>query len=350
MSAREVVADPTRAAEIKEKLATVKITDAQIDPFGFCNAKCWFCPVRYQKNPPDAAKHMLPDVLDRILSQLVAERERSDGVVDKSFAHFYTAHYNEILLYKYLDELLFLTEYYKLRTMILSNGINLTDEKIEVLARHKNALSGINLNIPAFEPDLWRERSGITHRPFDVLVRSVRKTMETFPEMVANKTFSIGVNVPSRASMVEHGGWMDLGPNAPSIDLGPDGELERQVKLGRELFPGLQIYPVPSLVDRAAILAKHGVIDNSRAVARFRQGAERASNCSNGTRGRIYGWLHVNALGQAFLCCNDYDFDYTFGSFHESTLRELWLSDAHVDMVDRALGEICVSCASAVWR
>jgi len=349
MSAREVVTTQAELDIIRATLSATKITDAQIDPFGFCNAKCWFCPVRYQKNPPHAAKHMLPDVFDAILHQLVAERERSDGVVDRQFGHFYTAHYNEILLYKYLDEMLFLTEYYKLRTMILSNGINLTDEKIEILAQHKNAISGINLNIPAFEESLWRERSGITHQPFDVLVRNVRKAMIAFPEMVENKTFSIGVNVPTRASMIEHGGWMDLGPSAPKIDLGPNGELQQQIELGRALFPGLQIYPVPSLVDRAAILARHGVIDNSRAIAPFRGERTRAKNCSNGVKGRVYGWLHVNALGQAFLCCNDYDFDYTFGSFHESSLHDMWLSDEHVQMIDRALGTICVSCASAVW-
>ena len=67
---------------IKQNLNKYKITDAQIDPFGYCNAKCWFCPVRYQKNPPHAAKHMSLDLLDKIFSELIKEKEKPNGVYD----------------------------------------------------------------------------------------------------------------------------------------------------------------------------------------------------------------------------------------------------------------------------
>ena len=73
MSAQQMV--------VKDNLSKYKITDAQIDPFGFCNAKCWFCPVRYQKNPPHAAKHMPVDVLDKILSELIKEKEEADAPI-----------------------------------------------------------------------------------------------------------------------------------------------------------------------------------------------------------------------------------------------------------------------------
>ena len=79
---------------VKKNLSKYKITDAQIDPFGYCNAKCWFCPVRYQKNPPHAAKHMPVDLLDKIFSELIKEKEKPNGVVEANFNHFYTAHYN----------------------------------------------------------------------------------------------------------------------------------------------------------------------------------------------------------------------------------------------------------------
>jgi sulfatase maturation enzyme AslB (radical SAM superfamily) len=345
MSTVEVVDD-----SIWTKLLSIKITDAQIDPFGFCNAKCWFCPVRYQKNPTYAAKHMSVDLMDKILGQLASEKTREDGIVDKDFRHFYTAHYNEILLYKHLEEMLQLSRKYGFMTMILSNGTNLTEEKVEILSRYKDVISGINLNIPAFEEELWRDRSGVAAVPFDDLVSGVKRTMRAFPEYVANGAFSIGVNVPTEESLFESGGWMKLGPNAPDIDLSPEGEQKQQVALGRSLFKGLNVYPVSSLVDRASFLARAGVIDNSDAILRIRPREAKVINCSNGVKGRIYGWLHVNAVGEAFLCCNDYDFDYTFGSFAENDLRQIWFSNKHGEMIERALGTICRNCASAVWQ
>ena len=338
-----------RQSQIWQSLNSKQITDAQIDPFGFCNAKCWYCPVRYQKNPTHAAKHMPIELMDKILGNLVSERDRPDGIVSKDFRHFYTAHYNEILLYKHLEEMLQMARHYGLMTMILSNGVNLTDENIDILARYKDVLSGINLNIPAFEEGLWQDRSGVKHKSFSELKRNIEQTMKAFPEFTSNGAFSIGVNIPTQSSMEESGGWMQLGENAPKIDLGPNGESKQQVELARSLFPGLTIYPVESLIDRAAILARVGVIDNSKALKKFRGNTTKVVGCSNGQIGRAYGWLHTNALGEAFLCCNDYDFDYVFGSFVDSDLRTIWYSNQHADVIERAFDGICTSCASSVW-
>lgn len=349
MSAGEVVSETVVDDSIWSNLLSTKITDAQIDPFGFCNAKCWFCPVRYQKNPLYAAKHMPPDMMDKILGNLASEKSSDNGVVSPDFRHFYTAHYNEILLYKHLEQMLEMSRHYGFMTMILSNGTNLTEEKVEILSRFKDVISGINLNIPAFEEQLWRDRSGVTSVSFDDVVSGVNRTMKAFPEAVLNGTFSIGVNVPTANSLFESGGWMKLGPNAPDIDLSEKGEQYQQIQLARSLFPKLTVYPVSSLVDRAAFLADAGVIDNSDAIRRFRTGETRVVNCSNGLKGRIYGWLHVNAVGEPFLCCNDYNFDYTFGSFADSNLRQMWFSNKHGEMIQRALSTICRSCASSVW-
>ncbi len=336
---------------IKTNLSKYKITDAQIDPFGFCNAKCWFCPVKYRGNPTATARHMSVDLLDKIFSELIKEKDKQDGVVNKNFNHYYTAHYNEILLYKHLDEMLMLSKCYGLRTMILSNGANLTEEKVEILKRNKDVISGINLNIPAFEDGLWQERSGITRYGFDHIKENVLRTMKAFPEYTENGAFSIGVNIPTAPHMEENGGWMEMMENAPKISLDTEnGESKKQVELAKSLFPGLNIYTVESLIDRASILAQHKIINNEKAIARFRGEKQKVVGCSNGTIGRIYGWLHINSLGETFLCCNDYDFDYTFGNMNEGTLDEIWRSDDHADMIEKALGSICMSCASAIWE
>jgi MoaA/NifB/PqqE/SkfB family radical SAM enzyme len=342
--------DKAASSEIFGKLSTIKISDAQIDPFGFCNAKCWFCPVRYQKNPLYAAKHMPVDLMDKILGNIASEKTSPNGFVASDFRHFYTAHYNEILLYKHLKEMLELARHYGFMTMILSNGTNLTEEKVEILSQFKDVISGINLNIPAFEEKLWMDRSGVVSTAFDELVNGIRLTMNKFPEFVSSGAFSIGVNIPTQDSLYEAGGWMKLGENAPQIDLSPTGEQFQQVQIARSLFPGLNIYPVSSLIDRASFLAKEKVIDNSEAIIRYRGATEKVVDCSNGINGRIYGWLHVNAVGETFICCNDYNFDYVFGSFKENNLREIWFSEKHEEVIKNALGSICVNCASAVWK
>lgn len=185
---------------------------------------------------------------------------------------------------------------------------------------------------------------------FADLKLNIERTMEAFPAHTENGAFSIGVNIPTELVLFKNGGWMELLEDAPNIDLSPTGESFQQVALGRSLFPGLNVYPVESLVDRAAILTNHKILDNSKAINRQKGDKEKVINCSNGATGRIYGWLHTNALGEAFLCCNDYDFDYTFGNFNDSDLETIWLSDEHASMIERALGAICVSCASAVWE
>jgi len=34
----------------------------------------------------------------------------------------------------------------------------------------------------------------------------------------------------------------------------------------------------------------------------------------------------------------------------DNSLNQIWLSDVHSEMIERALSSICVSCASAVWE
>lgn len=333
--------------EIRNQLLNTKITDAQIDPFGFCNAKCWFCPVKYQGNPVHTAKHMPLELMDKILSEL---HKNKGGIVSANFDHFYTAHYNEILLYKHLDEMLYLCKCYGFKTMILSNGINATEEKIELLKKHKSVISGINLNIPAFEEGLWQERSGIKRYSFDDLRQAVLRLMKAFPDYVENGNFSIGVNCPNSYSQYENGGWVELMENAPSINLDPEnGESAKQVRLGKELFPGLNIYSSQSLVDRASILENYKVISNSKKIKQYQGINKKVVNCSNGIKGRLYGFLHVNSLGDAFLCCNDYTMEYTFGNFNNSNLKTIWQSEQHIEMIEKALKTICTGCSSAVW-
>lgn len=342
---------PAREMVIPEILKQIKITDLQLDPFGYCNAKCWFCPVGYDGNPVRAAKHMPIDLLDKIFSDINKEKHAADGVVDKNFNHFYTAHYNEVLLYKYLEEMLFLSDYYGFKTMILSNGLNLTEENVETLKKYKHVLSGINLNIPAFEDELWAERVNVKHKSFEFVRRNVERTMLAFPEFVENGAMSIGVNIPTDRVLSRNGGIVELLENAPNIEFGENGESAKQVALARQLFNGLNVYPVEDLVDRASLLKTHGILDNGKAIDAVSDGKKKTVvGCNNGNNGRLYGWLHVNSLGETFICCQDFKFDYVFGNLKNSSLRDVWLSNEHAKTIEHSLKNICKTCVYAIWQ
>ena len=340
---------------IREQFDKYKIHQMQLDPYGVCNARCWFCPVRYKGNPAEGKEVMSPELLRKIIENLIEERDKEDGLVHKHFGGFYTAHYNEILLYPHFEELLKICQEYRLCFIVLSNGIPLTPEKVDLIIKYKGVVNGICLNIPAFEPEIWSLRSGINIKQFDKLISNVKYAMEKLPDMVQNKSFSIQVNGSNEYSFSDKGGWLDKGPEFPSdMDLDPHtGELATQVNKAKELFDGLQVFSVPSLIDRAGLLDH--VMTNKEAIKRnLQQNNEnkKVIGCGNGLEvgGRPIGWIHVNAAGKVFLCCNDYDMEVQFGDFKTQKLADFWGKDEHIQKVQESYETICRNCAAAVFE
>lgn len=338
---------------LREQFKLQKIREMQLDPYGVCNAKCWFCPVRYKGNPTHGKEVMSVELLTKIIENLMEERSRSDGLVDKNFGGFYTAHYNEILLYPHFEELLKLAKQHHLNFNILSNGVPLTPERVDLILKYDGVVNGICLNIPAFEADTWSKRSGINIKLFDKLISNVKYAMEMLPTMVQNKTFSIQVNGVNEKSF--RGGWLSKGPEFPEdIDLNPyTGELSIQVQKGKELFPDMQIYPMNGLMDRAGEL-DHVLTNKMGIQYNLQRGdnTKRVIGCSNGMEvgGRPVGWLHVNAAGKVFLCCNDYDMEVVLGDFKTQTLRDFWGSEYHIQKIQESYNSICRRCASAIFE
>lgn len=340
---------------IKEQFERFKIHQMQLDPYGVCNARCWFCPVRYKGNPTEGKEVMSPELLRKIIENIIEEREKEDGLVHKHFGGFYTAHYNEILLYPHFEELLKICQEYRLCFMVLSNGIPLTPERVDLIVKYRGVVNGICLNIPAFEPEIWSLRSGINIKQFDKLISNVKYAMEQLPDMVQNKSFSIQVNGSNEYSFSDKGGWLDKGPEFPSdMDLDPyTGELATQVNKAKELFDGLQVFPVPSLIDRAGLLDH--VMTNKDSIKRnLQQNNEdkKVIGCGNGWEvgGRPIGWIHVNAAGKVFLCCNDYDMEVQFGDFKTQELADFWGKDEHIQKIQESYETICRNCAAAIFE
>jgi hypothetical protein len=340
---------------VADQFKKYKIHQMQLDPFGVCNARCWFCPVKYMGNPQSGKEVMSPELLRKIIENLIEERDKEDGLVHKHFGGFYTAHYNEILLYPHFEELLKICQEYRLCFMVLSNGATLTPERVDLIVKYKGVVNGICLNIPAFDAETWSKRSGINIKQFDKLISNVKYAIEHLPNMVQNKSFSIQVNGSNDNSFGDKGGWLDKGPDFPSdMDLDPTtGELATQVNKARELFPNMQIFPVPSLIDRAGLL--DNIMTNKSAIERNlmrNDTTKKVVGCGNGREvgGRPVGWLHVNAAGKAFLCCNDYDMEVQFGDFKTQQLSDFWGTEEHIKKVEESYETICRNCASAIFE
>lgn len=331
-----------------------KISQLQIDPYGVCNARCWYCPVKYRGNPEHGKQIMSPDLFERIIQNLIEERERPDGLVSKAFNGFYTAHYNEVLLYPHFEDILKICRKYKLVTMVLSNGIPLIPEKVDILKNYQDTLSGICLNTPAFDAETWSKRSGINIKQFDKLISNIQYAIEQLPGMVSRRAFSIQINGVHTLSFGDNGGWLERGENFPTdIDLDVNsGELVQQLNKAKQLFPDVNMYTVPYLIDRAGAL--EGVISNQPAINRhlIRNNENRkVIGCANGREigGRPIGWVHVNSRGDAFLCCNDYDMDVVIGNFQNQKLRDFWGTEEHKRKIENAYKTICRKCASAIF-
>jgi MoaA/NifB/PqqE/SkfB family radical SAM enzyme len=339
---------------IEEQFNKFKIHQMQLDPFGVCNAKCWFCPVKYKGNPKEGKETMSVELLHKIIKNIVDERDREDGLVSKSFNGFYTAHYNEILLYKHFDKMLELCRQYKLHTMVLTNGIPMTPDKTDLIKEYKDVVTGVCFNIPSFSPDVWSKRAGINVNQYPKLSANVSYAIKELDYMVANKSLSIQMNGVNDMSFMERGGWLEKGEAFPlDIDLNPaTGELSEQYMIAKSMFPGVQIFIVPSLIDRAGLLSD--VISNKKAIKKnlMHNENKKVIGCGNGIEvgGRPIGWIHINAAGDAFLCCNDYDFDFKFGNFKTQELRDFWGKQEHIDKIQESYDSICRNCASAIFE
>lgn len=318
-----------------------KIKMMQLDPFGFCNAKCWFCPVKYIPQPQEGSGVMSLDLIEKILSDLIEEKNKPDGVVDSNFKHITLSHYNEILLYKHFDGLLELLRKYSLQCYVLSNGVSLTKQKADLIYEYKDVVMHIGLNIPAFEKKLWASRSGFSEDQFERLINNVQYASEKLAYL--GNQFHIGVNgLDNRhfntGSVSKAPQWQDLNYNL-NVE---NGEHITQFKLAKKIFPNVSISQF-GLYDRAGLLDH---IMTNKPMLRSKNKGKKVVGCQN-WGDRSTEWLNINSAGSVFLCCNDYNFDYKFGDLTTQTVREVWLSDLRKQVVEKAYKEICRNCYSA---
>lgn len=324
-----------------QELQNTKIQHVQLDLFGFCNAACWYCPVKYIPQPERTRVHMPLDLVEKIFIDINEHRISGSGVVSDSMRNIYTAHYGEVLLYKHFEEFLSLLHKYDFTTTIFSNGINLTPKKIDMIKTNKEVISDIVLNIPSFEPEIWANRSGLPVNQYDRLLTNLEYADTALADFDNLVILINGIDANSWNDQIQPGEELDR----LMIDQHPvKGEQFQAYKFAKRKFKNFTPYKEYVLHDRAGLLSN--LITNQPSIEQKLE-----SGTVVGCKGfddietdRTTEWLHINSLGETFLCCNDYNMNYVFGNLSQQSLSDIWVTQKHADTIVRAREEICRKC------
>ena len=305
----------------------------QLDPNGLCNLGCWFCPVAYEENPAIGRNTMSIETIRSIIEQL---KKGVGDFVDPSFSFIYTAHYNEVLLYKHFQEMLDLFREHGLKTMVLTNGTPLTKDKMDIIKEYSDVVDLIHFNTPSADAITWAKMTGKPEKMHQRVMDNIRYAIDNFP----NDKVTMQVNGINETSL----GYMELLSNAPEIDLDDNtGDTATAVKQMKEAFPGINIFANTSLVDRA------GYLDTRKIMKNQITGKGKVVGCNN-MGGRPDAWIHINANGAVFLCCNDYDFETVFGNINDTPIKQIWESQERQDMIKHSYENFCTTCIHAIWK
>ena len=305
----------------------------QLDPNGLCNAGCWFCPVAYESNPAIGIKTMPVETIRSIIEQV---KNGIGDFVSPEFNFVYTAHYNEVLLYKHFEEMLKIFREYKIGTMVLTNGISLTKDKTDLITEYKDVVWGLHFNIPSANAEVWAKMTNKNIKMHDKVMDNVRYSINTFP----SERISLQINGVNESSL-QH---ITLMENAPDLDLDENtGDTAIAYKEMTERFPEIPISINTSLVDRAGYLDVRKVMKNEI------NNTGKVIGCNN-MGSRPDTWIHINANGDVFICCNDYDFETVFGNINEKSIKEIWESEERKNMISHSYNTLCRTCVHAIWK
>lgn len=264
-------------------------------------------------------------VLDRI--------DEAKGIlVDPDLNLIYTCHYNETLLHPQWFSLYKQIAKRGWRTGTFTNGMVLTPRNVRLLEDlTPNPNEFVIVNCPASDASTWSALTGKSEKMFGRLLENITAVVSS--PLLAKRTV-IQVN-----TLFESDDKVRIGKNAPMtrVELIEGGS--NSIAFWQQNFPALRVTPA-ALFDRAetipdVLLETNKVVDPTDCLH------------SHETGGRIFGGLHVAATGDVFLCCNDFYMEYRFGNLFEKPLIKIWGSASHIEVIGKALRNICTRCSFA---
>lgn len=301
--ARRLVKDQMLLEESSNQDALFHLERVRIDPNTSCNGRCIYCPVSLR---PRAARVMSMEHFSRILQRL--------GPYRTSLKSISLSSYNEPTLDPFFLERVAGIRALGLDYEMYSNASGLTPRKTEALL--SMGVATAVFNIPTVDPREYSRLKGVHDLP-----RVLRNTRH----------------------------WLDSGLHA-IIQVQGLGDSAHQRN-----FAGVQDF-----------------FDHPRADVRLRVSHDRAGHlpapwswrirhrslhgCSYAPLGSmVINLVHINAKGECFICCQDFDEKYVAGNVLDSPLDEILSGPKMQELrrwvygIEEAPADfICRSCVSAV--
>ena len=211
----------------------------QIDPNGLCNAGCWFCPVSLVGNPKEHISQMPPELYENIIKQI---HELKGDLINPNLHFVYASHYNEVLLYRYFEQMLQTLQKYNLTLCVLTNGVPLTPNKVDLINKYPGVVSQIAINAPVYEKRLFSKRTGMKEVMFDKLISNIKYAEQNLHNPNVLLLQINGIN--ERSNIIKKEKFPELEPD----------EFKHQVNIAKLLFPNIRITEQWNLIDRAGLM------------------------------------------------------------------------------------------------
>jgi len=287
------------------------------------------------------------DLFESVVKQIADGR---GTFVDPNFSLLFTAHYNEVLLYDNFEKMLEILGKYKMSTVIFTNGVPLTKENVDIMKRHHYAIATILLNIPSYEKESWSMMTGFNKNVFDKLLGNLDYLFEKMDKQAKRGLVQLVVNSLDTNSLPESGGTVQPLERMPKIDLSLDtGHLAKTKEFYENRYPLMKVSTNNYLIDRAGYLAREKVMTNLPTVLNHNKGSKtKVIGCMD-SFSRTDSWIHINANGDVFLCCDDYDFETVYSNIADKSLEEIWNSSERKEAIKKAQSTLCTNCIHAIW-
>jgi|TARA_R100000742_G_C4274042_1_gene93842 radical SAM protein with 4Fe4S-binding SPASM domain len=295
----------------------------QLDPNGLCNAGCWFCPISIIGNPKDQVNQMSIELFEKIIKNII---DLKGTLINPNLHFIYGSHYNEVLLYRHFEVMLEVLNKYNLSLCLLTNGVPLTSQKIDLINKHQPAVSMIAINAPVYEKRLFEKRTGMKEVLFDRLIENIHYAKNNLYNPKIMMLHINGINHHSNITKLK---------KFPDLEV---DEMQRQVEIAKAIFPDIPITEQWNLIDRAGLLKD--VMKNNIPKGNV-------VGCSTK---RDTDWLHISPQGDVFLCCNDFYMEHKYGNLNDYSIEEVWSSQKRKEVNQKAFNSICKECSAAIIK
>jgi len=285
---------------------TYRIRWVSLEAHSVCNQRCFFCPVSLAPRDP----YFMPtELYERIVTEIADLQEPIEVVA--------MIQYNEPTVdRRFVEQVRFIKEA-GLPPAVLSNGSNLTTDKVDALEK-MGGISYISINLSTLDRERYAKDRGRNH----------------LDRVLANLDYAKDKRIADEMVIVV------LGTNAD--------EHAREYDAIQKRFSGSN-FKVQDFEanDRAGYL-DIGLTANGRELEI--RGCDYMGS-------RPIEHIHITAAANIVLCCQDYDEKVVLGNLERQTLREILEGDAYARVRRQVYGLekppaafICDNCSYAIRR